>query len=142
MICTFFGHRECPKDIEAKLEQTIKELIEKENVDMFYVGNQGGFDSMVRKSLTLLKKQYININYYVVLAYMPGEKTEFDNLDSEYTIYPEGLENVPLRYAIPKRNLWMIKKSDFVITYVRYTVGGAAHFKEIAEKENKKVINI
>ena len=34
------------------------------------------------------------------------------------------------------------KKSDFVVTYVRHTWGGAAQFKEIAEKSKKHVINI
>ena len=41
-----------------------------------------------------------------------------------------------------KRNAWMINESDFVVTYVRYSTGGAAHFKELAEKKGKIVINL
>lgn len=142
MTCTFFGHRECPKDIEAKLEKAITELIEKENVDLFYVGNQGGFDSLVKRKLSILKKQYPRINYYVVLAYVPGEREKLCDYDYENTVYPEELENVPKRYAINGRNMWMIKKSDFVVTCVRYKFGGAAKFKEIAEKRGKIIIEI
>lgn len=36
----------------------------------------------------------------------------------------------------------MIERSDYVVTYVKYTVGGAVRFKELAEKKNKTVINI
>lgn len=49
---------------------------------------------------------------------------------------------VPRRFAIDKRNRWMIDHSDFVITYVSRSFGGAAKFKEIAEKKNRVVINI
>ena len=57
------------------------------------------------------------------------------------SIYPEGLEKTPPRFAIYKRNLWMIEKSDIVVTYVK-NVGGAATFKEISEKKGKTVFNI
>ena len=36
----------------------------------------------------------------------------------------------------------MIEQSDYVVTYVKYTVGGAAQFKEYAEKKGKIVINL
>ena len=36
----------------------------------------------------------------------------------------------------------MIEKSDYVVTYVHHSFGGAAQFKEIAEKKGKIVINI
>ncbi len=36
----------------------------------------------------------------------------------------------------------MIEHSDYVVTYVRYTCGGAAQFKELAEKKKKIVISI
>ncbi len=36
----------------------------------------------------------------------------------------------------------MIDKSNYVLTYVRHTIGGAAKFKEIAEKKGLFVINL
>ncbi|MBQ8203233.1 MAG: hypothetical protein IJZ75_03020, partial [Clostridia bacterium] len=56
--------------------------------------------------------------------------------------YPEGIEKAPLKFAIVKRNRWMIEKSDFVITYVNRVIGGAAQFKELSAKKGKTVINI
>ena len=140
--CTFFGHRDIPQEIELTLRSTLINLIENKHVDLFYVGNQGNFDYMVLKNLTLLKLDYPHISYAVVLAYMPYKKNELNNKDYPNTIYPEGLENTPPKYAIIKRNRWMIDKADYVVTYVKDIVGGAIRFKEFSEKKGKIVLNL
>lgn len=142
MKCTFFGHSNTSWEVQPKLEAVLIDLIENYNVDIFYVGNHGNFDLMVKNTLKRMKLDYPHINYMVVLAYMPGKNDEFNNEDYSDTIYPDGLENIPPKYAIPKRNRWMINKSDYVITYVKYTIGGAAKFKELAEKKGKTVLNL
>ena len=142
MTCIFFGHRDTPKEIEPSLCLTLIDLIENKGVDMFYVGNNGNFDYLVRKNLRLLKEKYQHIDYAVVLAYMPNKIGEIDYIDCADTIYPDGLECVPPKYAISRRNLWMIDNADYVVTYVKYIVGGAARFKELSEKKGKTVINL
>ena len=139
MICTFFGHRDTPETIQPQLETLLIDLINHHKAKMFYVGNHGNFDHIVRRTLKKLKGDFPQISYAVVLAYRPTEKKEKEFMDFSNTIYPFGLEKTPLRYAINQRNKWMIEKADTVITYVRYG-GGAAKFKEMAEKKNKKVI--
>lgn len=139
MVCTFFGHKDTPKEIEPALRSTLIDLIENKNVNVFYVGNNGNFDTMVRRHLEDLSQTY-PITYSVVLAYLPTEKNKYDNLTN--TIYPEGLETVPKRFAIPWRNKWMIQQSDIVVTYVNHNFGGAWQFKEIAIKHSKKVIEL
>lgn len=140
--CTFFGHRDTPKKIEPTLRSTLIDLIENKNIDLFYVGNHGNFDNLVRKNLKLLQLNYPHINHAVVLAYMPREKDKFAHEDYSNTIYPDGLENIPPKYAITKCNRWMIEQSDTVVTYVKYSIGGAAQFKKLAEKKGKTVINL
>ena len=137
MVCTFFGHKDAPKEIEPTLRSTLIDLIENKNVTVFYVGNNGNFDTMVRRQLEDLSQLY-SITYSVVLAYLPTEKNKYDNLTN--TIYPEGLETVPKRFAISWRNKWMIQQSDVVVTYVTHNFGGAWQFKEMAEKLNKRVV--
>ena len=141
MICTFFGHRDAPSRREGKIRETIERLI-LEGATCFYVGNNGNFDSMVHRQLKQLSVEYPHIHYYVVLAYMPTAKDEFDITDYGETIYPEGLESVPPRFAISKRNKWMIEKADIVVTYVKYSTGGAAQAKKIAERKGKMVIDM
>ena len=139
MVCTFFGHKDAPKEIEPNLRSTLIDLIENKNVNVFYVGNNGNFDTMVRRQLEDLSQTY-PIAYSVVLAYLPTEKNNYDNLTN--TIYPEGLETVPKRFAISWRNKWMIQQSDIVVTYVTHNFGGAAQFKEMALRQNKLSIEI
>ena len=142
MNCTFFGHHDAPSSIKPKLYQTIVDLILDERVNMFYVGNQGNFDRMVIACLKKAKEVYAEIDYVVVLAYMPTEKRTAWNDCGEQTIYPDGLETVPRRFAISRRNTWMLGRADVVVTYVKSSVGGAARFKLLAEKKRKTVINL
>lgn len=139
MVCTFFGHKDTPKEIEPTLRSTLIDLIENKNVNIFYVGNHGNFDAMVRRQLVELSQVY-PITYSEVLAYLPGKKNEYD--DYTNTILPEGIETVPKRFAISWRNKWMIQQSDVVVTYVTHGFGGAVKFKEIAEKQGKMVIEL
>ena len=134
---TFFGHRDTPKEIEPALRLTLIYLIENKNATVFYVGNHGNFDAMVRRQLEDLSKTY-SIKYYVVLAYMPGKNDTPD----EHSILPEGIETVPRRFAINYRNKWMLTKSDIVVTYVTRNFGGAIQFKETAEKQRKVIIDL
>ena len=135
MVCTFFGHRDTPKEIEPTLRSALIDLIENKNATVFYVGNHGNFDAMVRRQLEDLSKTY-PIKYYVVLAYMPSKNAEPD----EHSILPEGIETVPRRFAINHRNKWMLTKSDIVVTYVTRNFGGAWEFEQMAEKAQKYMI--
>lgn len=141
-VCTFFGHRDCPSLIEPKLRTTLIDLIENHNVDHFYVGNHGAFDAMVRSTLRELKTIYQHIDYAVVLAYLPTKQSEFDPRDFSDTLLPEGIESVPKRYAISWRNNWMLKQSDYVVTYITHSWGGAAQFAGKAERQKKMVLSL
>jgi len=127
-VCTFFGHRDCPSSIKPLLRQTLCELIEKDGVESFYVGNHGKFDSLVLSVLRELKNDYPHIRYAVVLAYLPGERDAFAK-DEPNTLFPEGIENAPPRFAISYRNRWMLKQAAYVVTYVTHSWGRAARLR-------------
>lgn len=140
MRATFFGHSDAPESIKDNLKSVITELIEKQNVNVFYVGDKGNFDLIVKKILKSLSITYPQIKFYVVLSYLPVKNDR--SVDYSDTIFPSELENVPRKFAIDRRNNWMIEHSDIVITYVIRNIGGAAKFKNIAERKNKRVINV
>ena len=75
-VCTFFGHRDCPASVRAKLRAVVAELIEGRGVDRFYMGRQGAFDAMARSVLRELAEIYPHISYAVVLERLPGPKDE------------------------------------------------------------------
>ena len=85
-----------------------------------------------------LQKIYTHISVTVVLAYMPNE--EIANKYGPDTILPEGIEAAPKRYAISWRNKWMIDQSEYVVTYVTRSFGGAARFECYARKNDAAVI--
>ena len=136
-VCTFFGHSECyGLDVDT-LRDAIRELI-KQGADTFYVGNQGQFDAMVRGALRLLQAEHPHIRYSVVLAYLPTEKQEFEVLSD--TMYPE-IEGHP-KFAIQRRNKWMIDQSDECLCYIDHTWGGAYKFAQMAKRRGLAVINL
>lgn len=135
--CTFFGHSDAPEETEPILKSIIIELIKSKKVNMFYVGDNGRFDKIVQNILLYLTKEHI-IKSYVVLAYLPNKHISY-KLE---TLLPEEFEFVPKRFAISYRNKWMIEKSDYVITYVTRSFGGAYKAKMLAEKKGKNIINV
>ncbi len=139
-VCTFFGHRQCPDNIKPRLKAVLTDLILRQGVDVFYVGNQGQFDAYVRATLKQLIMEFPQIRFAVVLAYMPGRKNE----DEDYsdTMLPEGIENVHPHYAIAWRNNWMLKQAEYVVTYMTHSWGGAAQYGQKAKKAGKTVINL
>ena len=57
-------------------------------------------------------------------------------------MYPDGLETVSRRFAISKRNDWMIQHSGYAVCYVHKSTGGAAKFRDKAEKKGLRVIDV
>lgn len=139
--CTFFGHRDCPDAVLPNLRTAVFDLIEKQSVDCFYVGNQGNFDRLALRILREAKTAYPHIRYAVVLAYMPSEDGPAQ-LAADETLFPEGIEAVPKRFAILWRNRWMIDYADYVICYTTHTWGGAAQFVSEAKRKQRKIIEL
>lgn len=141
-VCTFFGHRDCPKSIAPKLLETLVDLVEDHGVDIFYVGRQGEFDAIVRRILKEVEFEYPHINYAVVLERLPGPRKEYAIWDYPDAVFPEGLVTVPPRFAIARRNEWMLSQADYVVTYITHGWGGAAQYAEKARRQGKTVLNL
>ncbi len=140
--CTFFGHRDCPLSICARLKFVLEKLIVDNAVDTFYVGNHGNFDRYVYQMLRELQQEHPQIHYQIVLAYLPGKASEHEKEKYEHTLFPEGLENVPRRFAIDYRNKWMLERAEYVVTYITRSFGGAAKYALLTEKKGKTQINL
>lgn len=135
--CTFFGHRECYGLDREVLYRAIKKLI-LQGADTFYVGNQGQFDTMAYGCLRELRVEYPYIHVSMVLAYFPGKKEK----DLEDTVYPEEIEVGPRKFAIERRNRWLIDHSEHCLCYVGHSWGGAYKFAQLAKHRGKNVINL
>lgn len=139
LCCTFIGHKDTPNSIEPILEATIRDLIKNKGVDTFFIGTHGNFDIMAQTVLKRLKSEYPHVNYTIVFAYLTNKKQTADYTNP---LFPDGLEKVPPKFAIDRRNKWMIKSSDYLICYIRHPFSNSYKFKEYAEKHNKTILNL
>ena len=146
MIVTFCGHRDFVETAEAENQLTMfLEKYARENVRLVcYNGGYGNFDYFAAKCVQRMQEQYSNIRNCLVLPYIDQPFLDriavFTNRFDE-TIYPP-LESVPRKYAIIRRNEWMVDSADVVIACVTYSWGGAARTLEYAKRKNKNIILI
>lgn len=138
MKITFCGHSEVAdmEIVRCWLSNVIQGLIE-EGGNVFYLGGYGAFDCMAASVLYEKKKYYPYIKLILVLPYV--NKT-IDTTWYDDTIYPL-LESVPKRFAIPKRNQWMVNNADIVVSYVLHSWGGAAATLKYAIQKKKTIIS-
>ena len=146
MIVTFCGHRDFVETAEAENQLTMfLEKYARENVSLVcYNGGYGNFDYFAAKCVQRMQEQYSNIRNCLVLPYIDQpflERIEIFKNHFDETIYPP-LESVPRKYAIIRRNEWMVDSADIVIAYVTYSWGGAARTLEYAKRKNKNIILI
>ena len=139
---SFFGHADLEgksTQISPKLRQIIISLIE-QDVDTFYVGNHGEFDILSSKIICDLQTLYPEIKVIAVLCY----PNEFQYLKCAFTdvLIPSEIVVCPKRACIVKRNHWVVDHSDYIVSYIKYTMGGAYSVIEYAKKHHKKIIEI
>lgn len=138
MVCTFFGHKDTPEEFKENIEKEIVSLIQ-EGVKLFLVGNNGHFDYFVQSILEKLSVDKKDIKYYIVLSKI-NEKA-LNGIQSS-TIFPEGLELVPPKFAISKRNEWLIKSSNIAVVYLRNKYSNCYKWVNKASSKGLKIINI
>lgn len=139
MLVTFCGHSTLPNsvDVAASLAVVIKDLIA-EGATEFYFGGYGEFDSLAARVVRDAKDSHPDIRSTLVVPYIDREinPSLYDG-----SVYPP-LESVPRRFAISKRNEWMIDQADVVVSGVTHDWGGAAATLKYAQRKKKRIISV
>lgn len=141
MIITFVGHGSiCSVEgMFEKVENAIrKNIISSENTT-FYCGGMGDFDELCARVCFSIKQKTKNCEVLLITPYLNRNNPngiKYDNI-----VYPP-IETVPLRFAVNKRNRWMIDNADLIIAYVDHNYGGAHSTLEYAKRKKKRVINL
>ena len=132
----FCGHSKIYQTCEISkwLDIILPALIEG-GAATFYLGGYGDFDRLAAAAVKRQKAVYPNITSVLVLAYL---NREYDTVAYDTTTYPP-LEKVPPRYAIVKRNQWMVSESDVVISGVVHSYGGAVKTLHYARSKGKVI---
>lgn len=134
----FIGHNECYGVTSEQIKGAIVSLIDKGVTD-FLSGGQGGFDRLCGRCVYEVKKQYPNINNYLVIPYLSFNVYNQELFDS--IVYPDGFEKYHFKAAIPARNKFMVENANYAICYVNHGWGGAAKTYERAKKKGLNIIN-
>ncbi len=137
MTVTFCGHGNIFYDeaIKYTLYNKLEELIIL-GANRFFLGGYGNFDTLAAESVNKLKGKYSFIESVLIIPYLDRS---YDTHLYDYTLYPP-IENTPKKFAIMKRNAWMVENCDIVVSYVRHSSGGAEKTLSLAEKRGKRII--
>ena len=139
MTVTFCGHGKTYYNLEIKekLREVIERLV-KAGADNFLLGGYGNFDIMAAHTVREIKKEYPNIKSILVIPYI---ERKYDENLYDSSLYPP-IENIQRRFAIIKRNEYMVSSSDVIVAYIDHDFGGASKTFNYAKRKKKKVINL
>ena len=142
MTVTFCGHRQIFGSERDRIKQKVyeeTELLIKQGASEFLLGGYGAFDCLSADVVQELKSKYPHIKSILVIPYINKRTYNEDLYDGSE--YPP-IEKTPRKYAILKRNEYMVNKCDVIIAYVEVDFGGAAKTLEYARRKKKKIILI
>ena len=144
MIITFIGHRSLyhSEGLFNLLKATIINHIKNGEPISFYCGGYGEFDSLCARVGYEIKKTHPSCEVLLITPYLTRTyRQDITGVPYDSIIYPP-LENVPPKFAISKRNEWMVNQADLIIAYVIHSYGGAYKSLEFAKRKHKKIINL
>ena len=128
-ICFFIGHHDAPEGVFPALLAEVERHIVEYGVTEFVAGRYGAFDRMAAGAVRMVKAKYPGVMLTLLLpyhpsAYKPEQAVDFTDFDRVF--YPEGLETVPRRYAIARANRTVAEQCDYLIAFLRHSVGNTA----------------
>lgn len=140
MNIAFCGHKDfaAANDIEAKIIEILLMYARKEREVCCFNGGYGAFDLFAANCVDKAKKSAGNIKNCLVVPYL-SKKWEVKGYDE--IIYPP-IESVPPRWAICRRNEWMVDNSSVLICFVSCGFGGASRTLRYAKNRGKTIINL
>lgn len=140
--CFCIGHRETPDELLPRIQEAVEKLIAEEGVTDFYVGSRGSFDRLAGAAVRALMTTYPQVRLYRVLAYHPAERDAPLADGFTGTVYPEGLERVPRRFAILRANRAMVDACPYLIAYAPHETGNARKVADYARRQGRRVVEV
>ncbi len=135
--CFLFGHRIVAENITNVLAKTIERYIVEYGVTEFIVGKYGDFDRLAAETVITLQQRYPQVRLTLLLPYHPAEQRVEIPAYFNASLYPSGMENVPRQFAIARANRYMVDLCDYLIVYLRYSVGNTQTLYRYAQKRAK-----
>ena len=136
--CFFIGHRDAPGSLLPAVRAAAEGLIREEGVTDFYVGSRGSFDRLAAGAVLELKEAHPQVRLYRVLAYLPAKGVGEVPPGFTGTVFPQGLESAPRRFAILRANRVMVDACDYLIAYAPHETGNARRVLDYARRRQER----
>lgn len=137
--CVFIGHRECYGVSLRQMQEELEKLVAM-GVTEFLCGGMGRFDWMCARQIYQMKKRYPQIRCTLVLPYPSLHVFQYRFFDN--ILYPDCLETLHPKAAIPARNRYMVEHAAYALCYVTHNWGGAAKTYAYAQQQKLTVVNL
>ena len=139
--CFFIGHRDASSELLPAVRAAAERLIREEGVTDFYVGSRGNFDRLAAAAVRGLRESYPDVRLYLVLAYLSATGSALPD-GFAGSVFPEGLERVPRRFAILRANRAMVDTCEYLVAYAPHATGNARQVVEYARGKGRRVIEV
>lgn len=113
--CFLMGNWNVPAEIRPHLEQAIRQHITQYGVTEFLVGGYGEFDRMAASVLAEVKADFPGITLSLLLPYHPAVRQAELPAGFDGSWYPDGMEGIPLRFAISRASRLAIVSAGYLI---------------------------
>ena len=148
MKIAFVGHAQISS--QEKIKDAVKEQLranaKRETAVTCYLGGRGDFDALCARACKELKAEHPGIEAVYVTPYLSrSEQARIREMQicglCDGSLYPP-IEGTPPKFAISKRNEWMVSNADLIIAYVTQSYGGAYQALQTARRRGKRIINL
>lgn len=148
ITCTFAGHaRVYEAQVESRVRAALEELLQMDDAFCFLSGGMGAFDRLCEGLVLEAKKLHPQkrIQLLLVLPYMPRNlnvhRRYYDERYDEIVL-PAELDGRGYKSSIPRRNRWMVDRSEYMIAYVWDTTGNSYKTLRYAQRKHLTIWNV
>ena len=141
----FIGHRRiCSHfDLEAKIEQIVRNYIKEKDFVECYVGRNGDYDILAASAIKRAQNALGHENSRLILVqpYPTRDDPYYETFYDEICYPIEGTTHP--KAAITRRNQWMVDQAKQLIAFVEDTrTGGASAALTYAQQKGVSIINL
>ena len=152
-IC-FTGHRQIRNDssLTARLEKTLRNLIEQHGATDFYSGGAIGWDTLCAETVLKLRNTYPHIRLHLILPCCEAEQTASWNITQKEIYHKilsaaDSVEFVSEHYydgCMKKRNTRLTESADCCVCYYneKRSASGTGQTVRMALKCNIDIVNL
>ena len=149
--CCFTGHRTVPAEerslVVERLVAHIRALYA-EGYRRFITGGAIGFDTVAARALLVLKREYADLYFTMMIPCADQDARWTDAQKAEYARHKAQADEVIVlsdRYfdgCMQARNAAMVKESSAVIAYLTRPRSGTGQTVRLAERSGARVFNL